>query len=759
MTLSFTARARPSMRKTPSVATGRALEPARPALLSTFSSRNRVLPARPAAIPVQSKAEMLHSPERSQPSIALPLQCKLAVEPASNPLEDEADQVAEQVTRIPEAQHRHERLQTKGLGGNEQGQFEAPPIVQEVLRTPGRPLDEGTRAFMEPRFGTGFAQVRLHTDGRAAESARALGAHAYTVGRDVVFAENQYAPNGERGRRLLAHELTHVTQQGNEQPGSLGGAAGSPILMREPDGQDGEKEMKPHRVEGTPFTIIPLEPARGDEAIYIFGYRLPFRAVRVTNENEVTPLPKLPRDWKDVPGIFHVRPDALPRLAGHVSGGAADLADQLPGLVNVEPAPPGQPPSTVPRFAVTVRSDGVGLDVLDNVLTSLHPDVVPGTPLRGKISEDNLRRNKLIDPSVAVGKRLFAAGTLSLRDPYPLHYVDPTQVSVEAHGTFNPKEKDDRLELATGSLRVNTLGIAGAKEDVQAFVELSRLNTALAPLGLDEKQANVLVHEIVLLVEAKVTEISKGGSLQDVIDGVESLGGGGTLRKSIEQTIASHIAPGTKPSVVQHAVDEIVKELAGPGFSLHGPIFFGIPIGYGSFRAETTRHLRAPLEGSGIGTPFPASLAIVGPAYIPPGVLSAPGTPALGATVARDFESLALSATIAARPYLDTGVIGAAGVATARLGFRVKGFDVVVEGGFRGQVPFVGGPAATSSNFLSGLNSLEQAQQEAQANYNENVKKTESGVFAPDLQPPEILPASRPDAEFYGSFRIVRKFK
>jgi hypothetical protein len=93
------------------------------------------------------------------------------------------------------------------------------------------------------------------------------------------------------------------------------------------------------------------------------------------------------------------------------------------------------------------------------------------------------------------------------------------------------------------------------------------------------------------------------------------------------------------------------------------------------------------------------------------------------------------------------------------LGFRVKGFDVVLEGGFRGQVPFVGGAAAATSNFLSGLNSLEQAQPEAQANYNENVKKTESDVFAPDLQPAEILPANRPDAEFYGTFRIVRKFK
>src|SRR5215208_6029332 len=79
---------------------------------------------------------------------------------------------------------------------------EAPPIVHEVLRSPGEPLDAGTRAIMEPRFGHDFGRVRVHTDERAAESARAVDALAYTVGRDVVFEAGQYAPGSEAGRRL-----------------------------------------------------------------------------------------------------------------------------------------------------------------------------------------------------------------------------------------------------------------------------------------------------------------------------------------------------------------------------------------------------------------------------------------------------------------------------------------------------------------------------------------------------------------------------
>ncbi len=93
------------------------------------------------------------------------------------------------------------------------GEFEAPPIVRSVLQGAGRPLEAATRAALEPRFGRDFSAVRVHSDAHAAESARAVGALAYTVGQRIVFGAGRYDPASRAGQRLLAHELTHTLQQ------------------------------------------------------------------------------------------------------------------------------------------------------------------------------------------------------------------------------------------------------------------------------------------------------------------------------------------------------------------------------------------------------------------------------------------------------------------------------------------------------------------------------------------------------------------
>lgn len=96
----------------------------------------------------------------------------------------------------------------------------APAIVHDVLRGPGTPLDEGTRHAMEGRLGADLGSVRVHTDDRAAASARAVSALAYTVGRSIVFDRGGYAPQTGPGRTLLAHELVHTIQQGDgPEPG------------------------------------------------------------------------------------------------------------------------------------------------------------------------------------------------------------------------------------------------------------------------------------------------------------------------------------------------------------------------------------------------------------------------------------------------------------------------------------------------------------------------------------------------------------
>jgi Domain of unknown function (DUF4157)/Protein of unknown function (DUF3238) len=89
-----------------------------------------------------------------------------------------------------------------------------PPVVHEVLASPGRPLEDGAREYMEERFGVDFGHVRVHTGTKAEESARAVSALAYTVGRDIVFGAGGYDTATSAGRQLLAHELTHTLQQG-----------------------------------------------------------------------------------------------------------------------------------------------------------------------------------------------------------------------------------------------------------------------------------------------------------------------------------------------------------------------------------------------------------------------------------------------------------------------------------------------------------------------------------------------------------------
>lgn len=108
---------------------------------------------------------------------------------------------------------RKNRLGLQRQAANQATPSTVPPIVHEVLRSSGQALDAQTRAFMEPRFGHDFSRVKVHTDTRAAESARAVNALAYTIGRDVVFGMGQYQPGTMEGKRLLAHELTHVVQQ------------------------------------------------------------------------------------------------------------------------------------------------------------------------------------------------------------------------------------------------------------------------------------------------------------------------------------------------------------------------------------------------------------------------------------------------------------------------------------------------------------------------------------------------------------------
>ncbi|MEU3608526.1 DUF4157 domain-containing protein [Streptomyces sp. NPDC035033] len=101
------------------------------------------------------------------------------------------------------------------------------PVHDVLASGGGQPLDAATRGDMEARMGADFSDVRIHTDAAADASAKGIGAHAYTVGNDVVFQRDAYDPASPQGRTTLAHELTHVIQQrsgpveGTEAPGGI----------------------------------------------------------------------------------------------------------------------------------------------------------------------------------------------------------------------------------------------------------------------------------------------------------------------------------------------------------------------------------------------------------------------------------------------------------------------------------------------------------------------------------------------------------
>jgi hypothetical protein len=204
-----------------------------------------------------------------------PIQTKLEVGAANDPLEREADQLASRIMHMADPasmsssasgevvqrkcqtctdeeekqtvqrkcqscsdaekkekdEEAPEKLSRKeGGGAAALGGTAAPALVREVVRSPGRPLNPTTRAFFEPRFGYDFSRVRIHSDAQASAAAQAVNALAYTVGKDVVFGAAQFAPHTTKGRTLLAHELTHVIQQ--SQGSSVRRISGVPVQRR-----------------------------------------------------------------------------------------------------------------------------------------------------------------------------------------------------------------------------------------------------------------------------------------------------------------------------------------------------------------------------------------------------------------------------------------------------------------------------------------------------------------------------------------------
>ena len=206
------------------------------------------------------------------------IQPKLTISQPGDPYEREADQIADQIMRMPDQEsfstspslttiqrtcavcgngmkpcsqcsQKEETLQRKSLvshmtsliqrhSRNHEDVFPNVQTSMNAIRGDGQPLPNAARAFFEPRFRESFQAVRIHTDTMAAHSAKSINARAFTMGNDIVFGSGQFAPETDNGKRLLAHELTHVVQQNSMNQNFISRSCSDPNFCKAYDTQE-----------------------------------------------------------------------------------------------------------------------------------------------------------------------------------------------------------------------------------------------------------------------------------------------------------------------------------------------------------------------------------------------------------------------------------------------------------------------------------------------------------------------------------------
>ncbi len=302
-----------------------------------------------------------------------------------------------------------------------------PPIVHEVLSSRGKPLDASTRTFMESRFGHDFSQVRVHTDTKAAESARAVNALAYTVGGDMVFGEGQYELGTSEGKRLLAHELTHVVQQDSQSmlnQSLTTGPFDSP-MEQEADhiadavGRDvasetwqstlrtsGEQQLSAHKPTQAVQRIL------GNAEMLLQRQETPASGTGGTTELPPVTIPGTGLTL--IPGPLH----------------PSFLGTQIPLPANLQ-ITNASGVGTTPTFIVDLSPKRLLALILGSV--DLHTWSRPGTPPGSEVNPENQARISLVNPTILldpVSRRLHGRAILSLGSDYPPEFKEPTNIVV-----------------------------------------------------------------------------------------------------------------------------------------------------------------------------------------------------------------------------------------------------------------------------------------------------------------------------------------
>jgi hypothetical protein len=338
----------------------------------------------------------LHRPSFFQP--------KLSINQPNDVYEQEADQMADKVMRMPagnlspsffspavdtisrKCQHceDEEKLHRKeSTNGEVHGSSELDNYVGS-LGSSGQNLSSTYRQFFEPRFGQDFSNVRIHTDSVAAKSAQSINALAYTTGNNIVFNNGQYAPESDSGKRLIAHELTHVVQQrGSIQPKLIqrftpsceallnSSMASAPIRVLSGAAiHTAIQEDFAANVAGAGNLAIPGASASPLRTAGLCGEDLPVTAPQIIGGRAGMGYPDLAIRDNPITEVAEIKPaswgcaaDGTFQLGGYIMQGNATDPEQAAwrlsaGIVSVVPMNPATyPGKTIPLGSYTILTD------------------------------------------------------------------------------------------------------------------------------------------------------------------------------------------------------------------------------------------------------------------------------------------------------------------------------------------------------------------------------------------------------------------
>jgi hypothetical protein len=364
------------------------------------------------------------------------IQVKAAPKPSFTPLRSRLLQRCTGVTECDDC--RTKQLTSQRSSVNHTEPSSVPPIVHEVLRSPGQPLDVGTRAFMEPRFGHDFSGVRVHTDANAAESARAVNALAYTVGQNVVFGAGQYAPYLADGQKLIAHELAHVAQQYQDGGGDGAESRADAAAQRIVHGQSVTSSMIGGAAHGLyAQSVREQEPRRMQttEPALSLNWEL---LAQLGLFPSMLPLAQ--------PGTFQLTPPSLrapsPALPSLGLPSLTPPSTTPPGLIPTRPTTPSSAPTPEAPSRLPIMTSGQFSLGLRLGFPEAEVREIPGAP--ESALKESLRRAEIISQ------------TLSGKIPTGWEAVDKSKLASAVWGIFSTNIAPDLARRISSGLSTPT---------------------------------------------------------------------------------------------------------------------------------------------------------------------------------------------------------------------------------------------------------------------------------------------------------------